>query len=212
LSILFLDLDGTLTDPKTGITKSITYALEKLGMTAPAPDDLEWVIGPALLDSFAKLGVDDPALAVTYYRERYTDVGLFENTVYAGIPETLKRLQSAGYTMYLATAKPHAYARKITAHFGLSQFLTYEFGPELDGTRNDKADLLEYALRKTGHKAQDCIMIGDRHHDFDAAKANGMQAIGVTWGYGNESELTLADAICQRPADLAGIITRLLPR
>lgn len=208
---VFLDLDGTLTDPKPGITKSFIYALDKLGLPTPDPDDLEWVIGPALLDSFAQLGVEDPQVGVELYRERYTKDGLFENKVYDGIPEILSGLQKAGYVMCLATAKPHAYARKITAHFGLSQYLTHEFGPELDGTRNNNGDLLAYALDLTGYDAKSAIMIGDRHHDFDAARAVGMKSIGVTWGYGSNDELALADVICSTPAALEAAITTLLP-
>lgn len=208
---VFLDLDGTLTDPKPGITKSFIYALEKLGMSTPAPDDLEWVIGPALLDSFAKLGVDDPQHAVDLYRERYTKDGLFENRVYDGILELLSSLERAEYTMCIATAKPHAYARKITAHFGLAQYLTHEFGPELDGTRNNKGELLAYALNLTGYDAKNAIMIGDRHHDIDAAKDVGMKSIGVTWGYGPIDELAQADALCATPAELKTCIAKLLP-
>lgn len=209
---VFLDLDGTLTDPKPGITKSFIYALDKLGLPTPAPNDLEWVIGPALIDSFIQLKVPDPQAAIALYRERYTDVGLFENRVYDGIPEVLAGLQDAGYVMNLATAKPHAYARKITAHFGLSQYLTHEFGPELDGTRNNKGELLAYALNKIGQTADDSVMIGDRHHDIDAARAVGMKSIAVTWGYGSGEELGQADAICDTPAELQAMIARFLPR
>ncbi|PHQ96614.1 MAG: HAD family hydrolase [Marinosulfonomonas sp.] len=212
MKTVFLDLDGTLTDPKPGITKSFIYALENLGLPTPAPDDLEWVIGPALLDSFARLQVDDPQIAVDLYRECYTRDGLFENRVYDGIPDLLSGLRDAGYTMCLATAKPHAYARKITAHFGLAEYLTHEFGPELDGTRNNKGDLLAYALDLTGYDAHNSIMIGDRHHDIDAARAVGMKSVGVTWGYGSLDELSAADAICQTPAALAATIADLLPR
>lgn len=212
MSTVFLDLDGTLTDPKPGVTKSFIYALEKLGRVAPTMDELEWVIGPALMESFVELKVDDPQVAIDLYRERYTTVGLFENRVYDGIPDLLSGLRDNGYTMCLATAKPHAYARKITAHFGLAEYLTHEFGPELDGTRNNKGDLLAHALDLTGYDAGTSIMIGDRHHDIDAARAVGMKAIGVTWGYGSLDELSMADAICHTPNELMATIANLLPR
>lgn len=208
---IFWDLDGTLTDPKPGITQSFIYALEKLGMPTPTPDELEWVIGPALLDSFAKLGVKDPQVGVDFYRERYTKDGLFENRVYDGILGLLSTLQNAGYTMCIATAKPHAYARKITAHFGLAQYMSHEFGPELDGTRNNKGELLAYALELTGYDAANSIMIGDRHHDIDAARSVGMNSIGVTWGYGADGELGQANTLCTTPTELQAAITKLLP-
>ena len=211
MSTVFLDLDGTLTDPKSGITKSFIHALEKLGREAPTPDELEWVIGPALFDSFTELGLPDVQMAIDLYRERYTTVGLFENRVYDGIPALLSGLQDAGYTMCLATAKPHAYARRITAHFGLAGYLTHEFGPELDGTRNNKGDLLAHALSQTGFTAEQSIMIGDRHHDIDAARTVGMKAVGVTWGYGSLDELSMADAICDTPDELMSTIADLLP-
>ena len=145
---VFLDLDGTLTDPKVGITKSIRYAMTKIGAPLPKNLDLDWTIGPSLWDSFGKMGLQNKDIdkAVTYYRERYTDVGLFENQVYKGIPAALKILQKNHIKMYLMTAKPHSYAKKITAHFGLTKFLTYEFGSELDGKNTNKTDLIGHAL------------------------------------------------------------------
>jgi len=211
LSTVFLDLDGTLTDPKIGITKSFIYALEKLDLPAPHMDELEWVIGPALQDSFAQLQVPDLQVAIDLYRERYTSVGLLENSLYSGIIPALEQLQGADYRMCLATAKPHAYARKITAHFGLAPFLEHQFGPELDGTRNNKGDLLAYALELTGIDPAQSVMVGDRHHDFDAARAVGMKAIAVTWGYGSAKEWATADVVCEMPQDLPVVIKEILP-
>lgn len=210
MATIFLDLDGTLTDPKLGISRSFIHALEALGMAAPAADALDWVIGPALVDSFARLGVADPEAALAHYRARYTDKGLFENHVYPGIPEALQALKDAGHILHLATAKPHAYARRITAHFGLAPFLDHEFGPELDGRRNDKGELLAYALEQLGEAARTCVMVGDRHHDYNAARAVGMASIAVTWGYGNPEERTLAQVICTQPEDLLSAVTAAL--
>ncbi len=206
---VFLDLDGTLTDPLPGVGRSIRYALEKLGHPFAPEDDLGWVIGPPLTESFARLGVDDVDRAISLYRERYREIGLFENRVYDGIPGALEALARAGYRLCLATAKPHEYARRITAHFGLARFMAAEFGPELDGTRNDKGDLLAHALRQIGAEPEDCLMIGDRIHDFRAAERVGMPAIGVEWGYGDAGELARADRTCRRPAEIAGAVSAL---
>ncbi len=210
MSAVFLDLDGTLTDPKPGITRSIVHALETIGVPAPDADSLTWTIGPALVDTFARLGVDDPQAALSVYRARYRQVGLYENRVYPGMIEALAALQAEGIRLFLATAKPHVYARRITAHFGLAPFLEAEFGPELDGTRNDKAELLAHARAELGLENAPALMVGDRRHDHIAAKANGMGALAVRWGYGNEREHALADAVCDRPEDLAATIRQLL--
>ncbi len=206
---VFLDLDGTLTDPLPGVGRSIRYALEKLGHPFAPEDDLGWVIGPPLMESFARLGVGDVDRAIALYRERYREIGLFENRVYDGIPEALEALARAGYRLCLATAKPHEYARRITAHFGLARFMAAEFGPELDGTRNDKGDLLAHALRQIGAEPEDCLMIGDRIHDFRAAERVGMPAIGVEWGYGDAGELARADRTCRRPGEIVGAVSAL---
>lgn len=211
MSTLFLDLDGTLTDPKQGITACVNHVLQKLGLPQQAPDTLDWVIGPALQDSFAALGVPDPLAAVDLYRARYSTIGLLENQVYDGIPEALKLLCDQGHELHLATAKPHTYARRITAHFGLDRFLSEQFGPELDGTRSNKGDLLAHALKRLGLNPSECLMVGDRHHDFDAARAVGMRSIGVAWGYGPDDELKQADARCVSIADLPGIVAKLAP-
>ncbi len=210
MSTVFLDLDGTLTDPKIGVTKSFIYALEKLDLPVPHMDELDWVIGPSLIDSFTRMQVPDPQVAIDLYRERYTSVGLLENSLYSGIIPALEQLQGADYRMCLATAKPHAYARKITAHFGLAPFLEHEFGPELDGTRNNKGDLLAHALELTGIDPAQSVMVGDRHHDYDAARAVGMKAVAVTWGYGSAEEWGTADVVCNAPEDLPAVIAATL--
>lgn len=206
---VFLDLDGTLTDPKPGITRSIVHALEALGHNAPDPDSLTWAIGPALVDSFARLGVDDAQAVLGHYRARYTEVGLYENRVYDGVPEALAALRDTGHRLFVATAKPHAYARRITAHFGLARYFEAEFGPELDGTRNDKAALLAHARDMLGLGDGPALMVGDRIHDHRAAHANAMTALAVRWGYGDDSEHALADAVCDTPFDLAASVRAL---
>ncbi len=207
--VALFDLDGTLTDPKEGITRSIAYALERMARVSPDTDDLRFAIGPPLRASFATLLDTDDAheieRAMTHYRERYASIGLYENTVYPGIPETLNAMKSAGYRILLATAKPHVYARTILDHFELSAPFDGVYGCELDGTRQHKADLIAYLLEREhiNLALRPTVMIGDRVHDIDAAHANGCQAIGVTWGYGSVAELQHANTIVDRPADIA---------
>ncbi len=212
---IFLDLDGTLTDPKDGITRSIRHALIGLGIDPPPEDALTWCIGPPLIDSLTALAGGDPALgarALTLYRERFGSIGLFENAVYPGIPEALQALGATGARLFLATSKPHVYARRIVAHFGLGDALDGVFGSDLDGTNVHKSDLLAHALAETGGAGGSALMIGDRRHDVEGARANGLSTIGVLWGYGGPEELIRAgaDHLAAAPADLAGLAAAAL--
>lgn len=209
---VFLDLDGTLTDSKPGITRSFAHALKMMGVVPPPLDELTWVIGPALIDSFAKFDVDDPQVALDHYREMYAGGALFENSVYAGIPEALGAMKGSGLKLYLATAKAHVHARKITARFELADYLSQEFGPELDGTRKNKGDLLTYALGITGINAEDSVMVGDRIHDIEAARFVGMRSVGVTWGYGPLAETSQAEVLCENPGELPAVVAELFSK
>jgi phosphoglycolate phosphatase len=206
MTATFFDLDGTLTDPKPGITRSIQYALGRLDLPVPSEDELTWCIGPPLHASLSTLtGRDDLATAaLAHYRERFSDVGLFENDVYPGIAALLATLSATGRRMFVATSKPAIYAERIVAHFELARHFERVFGSELDGTRVDKTDLLRHALDETGVAAGRCIMIGDRSHDIVGARNNAMTAIGVLYGYGSEDELRGAGAhhLCTEPAAL----------
>ena len=211
MAAVFLDLDGTLTDPKPGITAAVQHALREVGLEAPHADALTWVIGPPLIESFDALGAPDPHAALEHYRSHYDDgQGLYEAEVHDGIVEGIEALKAAGHRLYVATAKPIVVARKVTAHFGLSVHFEDEFGPELDGTRNDKVDLLAHALDETGEDPADAVMVGDRHHDIRAAHANGMPAIAVTWGYGTPDEHAPANAVLTDSWDFGPGILRFL--
>lgn len=207
---IFLDLDGTLTDPKVGITQSVIHALTTLGHPAPPADDITWVIGPPLWDSFRTLGVPEAQLddAVAAYRARYTDIGLFEAHVYPGVLDMLASLKDVGHIMHLATSKPHSYARKITAHYGIAPFLTHEFGSELDGSHSNKVDLLAHGLKVSGADPKASFMIGDRKYDAEGANAHGLTMIGALWGYGGAEELTAegVDILAANPAEIPGLI------
>jgi len=206
---LLFDLDGTLTDPFTGITKCISYALDRLGRKLPSRQSLGWCIGPSLKSSFAKLlASDDDALtekAVAFYRERFGTVGLFENEVYDGIVEVLEDLQKNGHTLYVATSKPVVYAERIIGHFGLQRYFKRVFGSELDGTRSDKTSLISHILQRELIAPSETSMIGDREHDIIGAKENGIYGFGVLWGYGTKDELenSGARAFFRTPRELA---------
>lgn len=188
MTAVFLDLDGTIMDSRPGIVRSLRHAFEFSGQGHLIEDDLTWMIGPPFVESFAQLGVQDAEPILSAYREHYQSDGMFDAEVYPGIFEALEQLTHQGHRCYLMTAKPHAYATKITAHFGIAPYLTAEFGPELDGTRNWKGDLLAYALTLTGEDVGSSVMVGDRYHDMGAAAEVGMPSIAATWGYGSAED------------------------
>ena len=195
---IFFDLDGTLTDPAEGITGCIQHALERLGAEVPSKPDLTRFIGPPLSDTFSELldtrDEQRVAEAIVLYRERFGPVGLFENSVYSGIPETLGGLRERGLELYVVTSKPHVYARKIVEHFDLAPFFREIYGAELDGTRTHKNELIEWVLEREGLDSSEAFMIGDRGVDMSGAHANGVIGVGVLWGYGSREELEEAGA------------------
>jgi phosphoglycolate phosphatase len=214
MTAIFLDLDGTLIDPKEGITLSIQHALRELGADVPTQNELTWCIGPPLHDSFRVLLGEraDIAAAVDLYRERYTDEGMFEADVYDGIGEMLDGLRDTGLPLYIATSKPHAYASTIADHFGLSHYVDGLYGAELDGTNSDKTDLLAHALAETGADPYKSVMIGDRMHDILGAQNNDIPSLGVMWGYADDGELRMAeaDALAGDPEEVPEIAAELL--
>ena len=213
-AVLF-DLDGTLTDPKPGITRSIQHALRALGLPAPSEDELEWCIGPPLQASFPRLlGSTEPALvarAIQHYRERFSTVGLFENALYDGVPEALRNLRAAGCRTYVATSKPRVFALRIVEHFGLSTLFDAVHGSELDGTRADKGELIAHLLDSEGLVADRTLMVGDREHDMIGGARNGLRCIGVTYGYGSADELTRHGAarLAGGPQEIVAVVGAL---
>lgn len=209
-TVLF-DLDGTLTDPRQGIVRSIQYALEKAGHAVPAEEDLLWCIGPPLQESFPGLvpGLSKEGCSqlIGYYRERFGVEGMYENSVYPGILGLLDRL-SRKNRLFVATSKPRFYAEKIADHFQFARFFTQIFGSELSGERSNKGELIRFILDQKKPRPEDCVMIGDRLHDIRGAKAANIASIGVTWGYGSFQELKEAgaDHICQSVDELTEII------
>ncbi len=209
------DLDGTLTDPREGITRSIAYALERLCVEPPPLDALVFAIGPPLRASLAQLlgtdARDTVERALAHYRERFAEVGLFENEVYDGIAATLQSLAASGATLVVATSKPHVYARRIVDHFALGSHFAEVHGCELDGTREDKGDLIAHILPHHGLDPRDAVMIGDRGVDMRAARHHGLAAVGALWGYGTRDELLDhgAQRLCASPRELVPVLRSL---
>lgn len=207
--ILF-DLDGTLTDPKIGITTCVQYALRAFGIEEPDLDKLECFIGPPLKDSFKQFYVmdDEQALQATAkYRERFVVTGLFENEIYPGVPEMLSQLKKSGKKISIASSKPTELVQRILEHFEIAQYFDYVVGSEMDGRRSKKEEVVEEALRLLLSESSDdqvldrsviikeeIAMVGDRKFDIEGAKAFGLTSVGVSFGYAPEGELEEAGA------------------
>lgn len=204
---LLFDLDGTLTDPGLGITNSVMYALRKFGVDVPERSQLYPFIGPPLKDSFRSCyGFSDEQceLSVTYYREYFKKKGMFENEVNDGIHDLLTRLKASGRSLIVATSKPEVFAVDILRHFDLYKYFDFVAGATLNDVRNKKADIIRYALESCGIAKSSAVMIGDRKHDMIGAKENGLDSIGVLYGYGTYDELKTAGAtmLAAEPADI----------
>ncbi|MDR0917280.1 MAG: HAD family hydrolase [Oscillospiraceae bacterium] len=212
-SHILFDLDGTITDPAVGITKSFNFALEAFDVHVADLSELHRVIGPPLRDSFRDFyGFDDDTAerAVAKYREYYADTGIYENTLYTDIAELLRELRGAGRTLIVATSKPTVYTRRILEHFGIAGCFVFVSGAELDGRRSAKSEIIGYALENVASlTAQNAVMIGDRHYDIEGAKSHGIASIGVLYGYGTERELVGAGAD-YIVADVSGLRDLLL--
>ncbi len=195
---IFLDLDGTLTDPKEGITKCVQYALEKMGITENDTSSLMRFIGPPLMVSFAQyygMNERDARQAVTFYRERFSTIGLFENRVFPDTEKFLQKLVNHARIPVLATSKPTVYADRIIKKYGLRSYFKMISGAELDGTRDAKSEVIDYAIEKLNIEDRSRIlMVGDRHHDIDGAKKCGIRSCGVSFGYAEPGELEKAGA------------------
>ncbi|MFB7155474.1 HAD family hydrolase [Lysinibacillus sp. NPDC056232] len=214
-SVVLFDLDGTISDPKVGITKSIQYALQKIGIVEEDLDKLETFIGPPLQVSFREIyGLDDVQIqqAIAYYRERFIQIGMYENNLYQNISSLLEYLQKEGYQLAIATSKPTVFAEQILQYFNLKHFFDLVAGSNLDGTRSAKGEVITFAREHFNEANIDqFIMIGDRKYDIVGAHENQMDSIGVTYGYGSLDELSDAQAtyIVNSVNELQEIFNRL---
>lgn len=205
--ILF-DLDGTLTDPKEGITKCVRKALSYFGIEREC-DELTEFIGPPLKEHFmeyASLTGEEGTKAVELYRERYAPVGVFENRIYDGIIDMLKALKAQGKVLAVATSKPSIFSEQICERFGISPFISYLSGSELDGRNTDKAAVIKIAMEKLGAKKDNTVMVGDRIHDFLGAQKNGIRFVGVSYGYARDGEFDGISKVASSPRELLEIL------
>lgn len=201
--ILF-DLDGTLTDPKLGITSSVQYALRALGIEEPSLDKLEPFIGPPLADSFREfygLNEEQTVTAIAKYRERFNDQGIYENEIYPGTAQMLASLKESGKKLAIASSKPTVFVERILDYFDIRAYFDYIIGSNMDGTRGKKEEVVEEALRQMvpsgmlpAEKKASVAMVGDRRFDIEGAKEHGITSVGVSFGYAPEGELEQAGA------------------
>lgn len=194
---VFFDLDGTLTDPGEGITNCVMYALASLGYPVPPREELHKFIGPPLLYGFKEwYSMDDATArtAVEKYRERFTKLGMFENEMYDGIPKMLALAEKSGKRLFVVTSKPEPFARTIIEYFGIESFFADIIGANMNESRTDKEYVIESALLRAGAEKEHTVMVGDRKYDMEGAAANGIDSVGVLFGYGSKEELTEAGA------------------
>ena len=202
------DLDGTLTDPGIGITDSVMYALKKFDIDVKDRSELYPFIGPPLDYSFKTyfgFTEEQAVLAIKYYREFFSTKGLYENEVYEGIPGMLEELKKRGVTVALATSKPYEFSVEILRHFCLSGYFDHVGAATMDGRISKKEDVISNLLGQLNYEDKaSVLMVGDRYHDIEGAKANGLHSAGVLWGYGTEEELQKAGAeyLFAKPDDI----------
>lgn len=209
-AVLF-DWDGTVADTRPGIFNSVRYAIGQYGIADKPDDELRYFIGPPLYDGFEHVFGVSPELAnelTDTYRVYYRDKGIFECNVYEGVGDLLRELHDAGVKTAVVSSKPKEFLDRLVEHFGLAEHLDAVVGPAMDNHNSNKTVLVNQALKELMLLPSTVAMIGDRHFDMEGAKAAGVNAVGVLYGYGTEEELCKAgaDAICEQVADLRGFL------
>lgn len=211
---VLLDLDGTLSDSKPGIAACFRFTLAELGHDPDAAGDLSWAVGPPIATSLGRLlapfGDDRVAPALAIYRARYSEVGLYDCSVFPGVAGMLDALRDAALPLFIATSKRRDFAERVMDHLGLTAYVRGIYGAEPGGGLEEKYDLLAHILTAERLDPAGTIMVGDRLHDIHAAKINALRSIGVLWGYGGMAELTEAgaDDLAEAPDQVIGLIQR----
>lgn len=211
---VFFDLDGTIINTGEGVMTSVKYSLEKLGVDIPDYEDFRRFVGPPLLVSYKEFyGMDEEKAreAVRLYREFYSEKGLLMGHPYEGVMDTFKKIKDMGIKLAVATSKPEAYSVEIAKHFGFYEYFDAICGATFDGTRDNKADVINYAfdtLEISGDNHSDVLMVGDRKFDIIGAKTFGMTSVGVLYGYGSKEEFEEAgaDFIVEKATDVLDIL------
>ena len=209
---IIFDLDGTLIDSRSGVLNSLRYAIRKLGFQADLDQDLSWAIGPPVEEVMIRLissySATEIAKAVSVFRDHYNSEGLQGTILYPGVAEVLTEMRALGKRMFIGTSKPHDTALIFCEHLKIKQFFQGMYGRRLDVKEYNKTDLIKLILLSEAVKPKETVVVGDHRYDIEAAHANGLKAIGVTYGYGTHSELIQsgADALCHDPRRLTDFI------
>jgi len=206
---IFFDLDGTLTDSGEGIINCASLALEHFGLSVPSRQELRAFVGPPLDQKLIEFGVpaDRVGEAIRVFRSRYIPIGIYENHPYPGIRELLEQLKAAGHRLFVATSKPEEMAFRVLDHFELSSYFEKICGATFDGSRIEKADVIAYLLTQV-ESVENTVMVGDTKFDVLGAAEHGIPAIGITWGYGEETDMVNAGAvsIAHTPEELLALL------
>jgi len=210
--VVLLDLDGTLSDSRPGIAACFRHTLMELGHDPAAAGDLTWAVGPPIAVSLARLlapygdrRVDE---ALQIYRAQYSAVGIYDCAVFPGVMAMLEGLRAAGLTLCVATSKRRDFAERVMDHLDLRTYVRAVYGALPEGGLDAKSDLLAYIMGAEGFAAADCVMLGDRLHDIEAAAANAIRSIGALWGYGGRAELeeSGSGSIAEQPEDVVALV------
>lgn len=211
--ILF-DLDGTLTNPSEGITKSVQYALAHMGIEEPDLKKLEPFIGPPLIDSFMEyygFTLDEAKQATSYYREYFRETGIFQNELFPGVPEMLRTLKEQGCVVAIASSKPEVFVKRILEHFAIDSYFDYVCGATMDEKRTKKEEVLEELLQRmnlSAEEKQQMLMVGDRKFDVEGAAYFGIPCLGLSLGFAAPGELENAGAaaVADRVEDITAFV------
>ncbi len=209
IRLAVFDLDGTLHDSSAALTPAITMALQEIGVASPGGGVVESLYGQPLSVILSSL-VPDPGLRPAFIEAL---VRIQARTVsesgraYPGVPEMLLRLRSGGWRTAVCSNAGRSYVEMVLSAIGLSRLIDRAEGL---GGFQDKAGSLSGIL--ASEKPGRAFMIGDRHLDFQAAKANGLMSIGCAWGFGDPSELSQADLVADSPSSVPGLLEDLLRR